>query len=49
MTDFLEKAVLQGFEGSVHLDNNILDTNFPMSLNFATLLKRKGIENEFFI
>ena len=43
MTDFLEKAVLQGFEESVHLENNGPDTNFPMNLNFATLLKRKGV------
>jgi hypothetical protein len=43
--DFLEKAMLQGFEGSVHLENNRPDTNFPMSLNFATLLKRKGVAN----
>jgi hypothetical protein len=41
MKDFLEKAVLQGFEGSVYLENNRLDTNFPMSLNFATLFVQK--------
>jgi hypothetical protein len=41
MIDFLEKAVLQGFEGSVHLENTDLDTNFPMSLNFATLFVQK--------
>jgi hypothetical protein len=45
MSDFLEKAVLRGFEGSVHLENNRPDTNFQMSLNFASLLKRKGIAN----
>jgi hypothetical protein len=43
--DFLEKAMLQGFEGSVHLENNRPYTNFSMSLNFATLHKRKGVAN----
>jgi hypothetical protein len=41
MTDFLEKTVLQGFEGSVHLENTGPDTNFSMSLNFATLFVQK--------
>jgi len=41
MTDFLEKIMLQDFEGSVHLENNRPDTNFPMSLNFATLFVQK--------
>jgi hypothetical protein len=41
MTDFLEKAVFQGFEESVHLENNRPDTTFPMSLNFATLFFQK--------
>jgi hypothetical protein len=41
MTDFLEKAVLQGFEERVHLENTSLDTNFPMSLNFAILFVQK--------
>jgi hypothetical protein len=37
MTDFLEKAVLQGFEESVHLENNRSDTNFSRNPNSATL------------
>jgi hypothetical protein len=41
MIDFLEKAVLQGFEESVHLENNCPDTTFPRSLNFETLFVQK--------
>jgi hypothetical protein len=41
MTDFLEKAVIQGFEGSVHPENNGPDTNFPRSSNFVALFVQK--------
>jgi hypothetical protein len=41
MTDFLEKAMLQDFEGSVHLENNCPDTNFSRSSNFGTLFVQK--------
>jgi len=41
MTDFSEKAMLQGFEGNVHLENNYADTNLPRSSKFATLFVQK--------
>jgi len=41
MTDFLEKTVLQGFEESVHPENNRPDTNFSRSSNSATLFVQK--------
>jgi hypothetical protein len=40
-TGILEKAVLQGFEGSVHLENNLPDSTFARNLNFATLFVKK--------
>ena len=49
--DFSEKTVLQGFEGSFHLENNDTDTTVPVSSNFATLFERKKkmfIQIEFF-
>jgi hypothetical protein len=41
MTAVLEKAVLEGFEESVHLENTIPNPTLPMSLNFATLFVQK--------
>jgi hypothetical protein len=41
MTEFLEKAMLQGFEESVDLENKSRDTTFPRSSNFATLFAQK--------
>jgi hypothetical protein len=41
MIDFLEKAVLQDFEESVHLENNHPNTTLSRSSNFATLFVQK--------
>jgi hypothetical protein len=41
MTIVLEKAMLQDFEGSVHLENNSLDPTLPRSSNSATLFVQK--------
>jgi len=44
MIELLEKAVLQAFEGSVHLENNRIGITFAKSLNFATLFKSSKLK-----